>query len=1016
MAGVEARGNLSANARVTGVTPAPGSGGNSSTAAVSFLPTAGLVVTKTSDADTPVNPGDTVNYTVTVTNDGPAVARSVRLTDAPSAWLEDTRYNSGGDPDDWGLWIENDYVPLPDLNPGQSRQILFKGRVTQAEVRDDGGMYNFAAVSSDNDNPPQRLPSQAMISVDIAGTLWPADLTVSASVTDTRPARPGQTVEFQVICGEADDYSPRGERVLLYTPPPELTDVEFSPNSYDGTWTPWPESNQINVPVPYTAVYFFRGKVAPDAAGSIDSVFYWLSDSQYDPDLTNNAAVLRIPIEAATLSAAKRSEKTAYYPGDEVRYFITVENNGPAAAIAPVVSDTLPDSLQNPRYSLDGGLTDDAWTGSVTLPLLPRGAVTLLLLGTLGDMASGSLDSTVTVRSDTINPDGGANIVEANTVNRPYVVDTAILTLTKESDKTEYFPGEAVTYTIKAANSGAALAKAPAVTDALPAVIQNPQYSIGGEPQGTWTGTAALPDIVPGGTVTLTITGILGDKATGSLANTATAVTETVTPTGGENRVDAVTANNPYVADTAVLTAVKASDKTVYRKGEAVTYTVTVVNTGAAAAKAPVVSDALTMLENGAAYSIDGVPQGTWTDSATLPDIAPGGQSILVISGAFAADVIGTVANTAAVESDTLSPTGQKIYIEASAAAEVAEVSALTLSLAATAESPLIPGKRITYDVLVYNGGPAGTVNLRLEYTPPPELTGVQYAESSGQWLPWPGTLPLGELISGGETKVQVRGTVAPGMTGAVVSTFTAAADNPDTGISDNTATSGENITGTAALTAAKTADKARYQPGERIAYTITVNNAGPATAIAPTVTDRLPALILNPQYSIGGGSETDWPGSATLPDIAPGGTAALVVTGTLAANAAGSLANTANVTSATLAPDGGNNSVNAKTSDSPYGDPSVGDTVPPATVSRCQAVTDLIQSVALQEAALSHILNAEGEKMQKIIQSGATQEQLLELNDSVFRLVSAATRLEMIFQSKLEMFTNENPCAPPTA
>jgi NAD(P)H-dependent FMN reductase len=89
---------------------------------------------------------------------------------------------------------------------------------------------------------------------------------------------------------------------------------------------------------------------------------------------------------------------------------------------------------------------------------------------------------------------------------------------------------------------------------------------------------------------------------------------------------------------------------------------------------------------------------------------------------------------------------------------------------------------------------------------------------------------------------------------------------------------------------------------------------------------------------------------------------------------------------------------------------------ITPGAGSRCQAVTDLIQSVALQEAALSHILNAEGEKIQKIIQSGATQEQLLELNDSIFKLVSAVTRLEMMFQAKLEMFTNENPCAPATA
>ncbi len=78
-------------------------------------------------------------------------------------------------------------------------------------------------------------------------------------------------------------------------------------------------------------------------------------------------------------------------------------------------------------------------------------------------------------------------------------------------------------------------------------------------------------------------------------------------------------------------------------------------------------------------------------------------------------------------------------------------------------------------------------------------------------------------------------------------------------------------------------------------------------------------------------------------------------------------------------------------------------------TGSREQAITDLIQSVALQETALSHILNAEGEKMQAVIgMTDTTREQLMDLNKSVQMLVNAATRFEMICQSKLEMFYGE--------
>ncbi len=90
---------------------------------------------------------------------------------------------------------------------------------------------------------------------------------------------------------------------------------------------------------------------------------------------------------------------------------------------------------------------------------------------------------------------------------------------------------------------------------------------------------------------------------------------------------------------------------------------------------------------------------------------------------------------------------------------------------------------------------------------------------------------------------------------------------------------------------------------------------------------------------------------------------------------------------------------------------------ITPGTGTRDQAVTDLIESVALQETALSHILNAEGEKMQAIIATpGVTADQLMELNDSVNSLVNAVTRLEMMFQAKLEMFSSETPAPPPVA
>ena len=70
------------------------------------------------------------------------------------------------------------------------------------------------------------------------------------------------------------------------------------------------------------------------------------------------------------------------------------------------------------------------------------------------------------------------------------------------------------------------------------------------------------------------------------------------------------------------------------------------------------------------------------------------------------------------------------------------------------------------------------------------------------------------------------------------------------------------------------------------------------------------------------------------------------------------------------------------------------------------QAVTDLIISVAMQETSLSHILNAEGEKMEAIISmEGTSPEDLMRMNQSAELITGAVTRLELILQSKLELF-----------
>lgn len=72
------------------------------------------------------------------------------------------------------------------------------------------------------------------------------------------------------------------------------------------------------------------------------------------------------------------------------------------------------------------------------------------------------------------------------------------------------------------------------------------------------------------------------------------------------------------------------------------------------------------------------------------------------------------------------------------------------------------------------------------------------------------------------------------------------------------------------------------------------------------------------------------------------------------------------------------------------------------------QAVIDLMESIALQETALSHILCAESQKMKVAMGlDGLDLCKLLEVNDSATNMVHAVANLEMMLKDKLEFISN---------
>jgi len=76
----------------------------------------------------------------------------------------------------------------------------------------------------------------------------------------------------------------------------------------------------------------------------------------------------------------------------------------------------------------------------------------------------------------------------------------------------------------------------------------------------------------------------------------------------------------------------------------------------------------------------------------------------------------------------------------------------------------------------------------------------------------------------------------------------------------------------------------------------------------------------------------------------------------------------------------------------------------------RNQAITDVLQSIALAEAALAHILNAEGENLQYIVAHDCMSvEQLINVHCCIQKTIEAASEFENALQNKLKALFNEN-------
>jgi len=94
---------------------------------------------------------------------------------------------------------------------------------------------------------------------------------------------------------------------------------------------------------------------------------------------------------------------------------------------------------------------------------------------------------------------------------------------------------------------------------------------------------------------------------------------------------------------------------------------------------------------------------------------------------------------------------------------------------------------------------------------------------------------------------------------------------------------------------------------------------------------------------------------------------------------------------------------------------PNIPNITPKISLNRCETINLLLSSIAMEEIGLSHILNAEGEKLQAVIKKQPQCIQsYLAINESVVKTLRTVVKSQMLLQFKLEDIADldaEHPC-----
>ncbi|MBB3279254.1 DUF7507 domain-containing protein [Slackia isoflavoniconvertens] len=769
--------------------------------------------------------GETIEYAITVTNTGNLTATGVKVSDANA--------------DNFGE------KTIESLAPGASETFTASHTVTEADVL--AGKVNNVATAKGT-SPDPTAPEVPVTPGEDTKIVDPVNTTLTVAKQAAAPAN-----------GEAYQL---GEEVVYTISVTNSGNVAYSNVKVSDAQT---GLNEVIGTLAVGETKTYEAKHVITEQDIVAGVYVNTATAKADPIFDGNGASHTPQGEAtetigantdkplvpgsANLAVEKvvtnegTGESGAFKLGDTIEYKITVTNNGTLTAKGFKVIDNNADGFEPVTI-------DELAPGATTDAISAKHVVTSddILAGSVFNVATTAGGTTPDPKVDP-EPTPGENDQPVDAVNATLNVEKTAAASASGS----YKLGEGVVYTIKVTNNGNVPYENVKVADGQTGLNETIDMLAVGETR-TFTTTHVVDE---------------ADIIAGSYTNVATATADPihdpktgadVTPQGSDDETIGANTDRPIEPSNPALRITKTSDVaagTLLKEGDAVTYTVTVENTGN-----------LTLTNVKAADNLAGATLAPG-QSDTRAELAPGEQfSVNYVYEVTQADVVaGSVHNEATasgVSPDPNKPVDPGAPGTKDDPTETAKPS-LSIQKSNNGSADVAAGSTVSYTITATNNG-----NV--------DLTGVVVTDELTGF-----TSDAFDLAKGESRTFDTSYTVQESdiVNGSIVNVAKGEGTDPKGGtVTDegSATTTTEAMNG--ALIVEKKAEAGVYGTGDTVNYAIAVSNTGNVALSNVKVVDAKTGLDETCDLAVGETKTFTTSYTVTMEDVAAG-TLANVATAT---------------------------------------------------------------------------------------------------------------------------------------